>query len=350
MTTSDSFDPTKLSLQKLNSTNFLMWAHKVEVILRGKCLWNIVNGSETAPTTPEALHKFNQRQDQAITILLLSIEDSCLAPVITMRDPKKIWETLSSSFRTSSEASVDVFLHEYQSLSMGDSEKVMAYINRMTELENKLSSVGHTLTDADKKRAMLRGLRGEFKVIAGVIRATEKSVQDAIGLLFVQEAENNAINSSAVKKNVQVFKAEHGGRKRTCFFCKKPGHVKKNCFKNPDSPRFKGKKEEPSNDKKQKMNSDIPIPANVLSFMAQEYQAGKNCRSWIIDSGASAHMCNNESYFKNFRSDAPVETVSIGNGNQLRVAGIGSIHADTVVHGIRQSVVLKDVLCVSELS
>lgn len=45
----------------------------------------------------------------------------------------------------------------------------MQYVNRMIELENKLTAVDHAVGDAEKKRIMLRGLRAEYVIIAVVV-------------------------------------------------------------------------------------------------------------------------------------------------------------------------------------
>lgn len=65
----------------------------------------------------------------------------------------------------------------------------MQYANRIKELENKLMAVGHVVRDAERKRVILRGMRIEFAMTAGVIRATGKTIHEAIGLLLIQEAE-----------------------------------------------------------------------------------------------------------------------------------------------------------------
>lgn len=49
----------------------------------------------------------------------------------------------------------------------------MQYVNRMQELENKVTSVGHSVINYEKKRVLLRGLLDEFNVTAEVIRATK---------------------------------------------------------------------------------------------------------------------------------------------------------------------------------
>lgn len=164
----------------------------MELVLRGKGLWDIVIGTETTPegdnTSSEALSKFKRRRDVAVSTNLLTIEDSCSASVINLRDPKVIWEHLKDTFQATSKASIDTYLTQYQSMRMTGDEKVMSYVNRLKILENKLAEIGHIVDDDEKRRALLKGLREEFSVTAAVIRATEKGIGKAIGELVTFEA------------------------------------------------------------------------------------------------------------------------------------------------------------------
>lgn len=64
----------------------------------------------------------------------------------------------------------------------------MKYVKRFIELENNMEAVGHFVTDAENKRVLIHGLSEEVSVTDRIIRATEKSLSDRIGLLVIQEA------------------------------------------------------------------------------------------------------------------------------------------------------------------
>lgn len=92
---------------------------------------------------------------------------------------------------------------------------------------------GHTFKDAEQKRVLLRGLRDEFPVTAGVIRATNKPLQKAIGLLLIQEADSSTADKSSTVKIEQKFSVQRSNRDRERYFCQQKGHIKFNCYKNP---------------------------------------------------------------------------------------------------------------------
>ena len=143
----DKVDTSRYHIQPLSSENYYMWSNKVEIVLRGKGLWNIVTGEELPPTSDnaDALQKYMRRRDVAVTNLLLSIEDSCSATVINLRDPAEIWDRLKQMFKSTSEARIDAYLEQYQNVRMAPSEKIMTYVNRLNELENRLANIGHVI-------------------------------------------------------------------------------------------------------------------------------------------------------------------------------------------------------------
>lgn len=107
---------------------------------------------------------------------------------------------------------------------MQTKEAVITYVDRLTEVENKLNSVGHMISESDKKRSLLRKLREDLKIISGVVRATDKTLQEAIGLLrVVQEVESDINADSHQKKKSQAFISGLYKRERRSLYSHKRG-------------------------------------------------------------------------------------------------------------------------------
>jgi len=64
-------------------------------------LWNIVNGSENLPPQSEAKRyaKFLARKDQALAIIVLSVEPSLLYLIDKPEDPVVVWKKLGNQFQ-----------------------------------------------------------------------------------------------------------------------------------------------------------------------------------------------------------------------------------------------------------
>ena len=72
--------------------------------------------------------------------------------------------------------------------------------------------------------------------------------------------------------------------------------------------------------------------------------AGTLRDKWYIDSGASAHMCNDTSLLEIFEKPTKGHRVSVGTGKPADVVGTGSIVSSTTVSGTTRTVRLTAVL------
>ena len=81
-------DASRFKVEHLNINNYFLWSRKLELVLRGKALWRLVSGDEKLSGTEDEKSKasFERRKDVALKTILLSIADSCIAPVIDERD------------------------------------------------------------------------------------------------------------------------------------------------------------------------------------------------------------------------------------------------------------------------
>ena len=72
---------------------------------------------------------------------------------------------------------------------------------------------------------------------------------------------------------------------------------------------------------------------------------------WIIDSGATCHMCNNEAMFSELRALHSPLNVTLGDGRNLQGVGRGNIVLTmNLSHGKMESCTLHDVLLVPDLA
>lgn len=105
---SSIIDYSKLRVPLLKEENYYIWSKKIELILRGKALSEIVTGEENSPSTTDSTsesgkhststavstvaQKYQQRKDTALMKILLTIEDTCLSHVIGDLEPNVVWD------------------------------------------------------------------------------------------------------------------------------------------------------------------------------------------------------------------------------------------------------------------
>jgi len=138
-----------------------------------------------------------------------------------------------------------------------------------------------------------------------------------------------------------------------CYHCGKLGHIKRNCRILQAAER----KSKERKDMKQKANkaevrqredssgseSDALVVGQALSASATN--------NWIVDSGATCHMCNNDKLFVNIHSlQQPLE-IMLGDGHALEATGQGVVTLEMKLpNGKTRRCKLHDVLFVPKLS
>ncbi|PXF46855.1 hypothetical protein BWQ96_03384 [Gracilariopsis chorda] len=185
----DVFDVANLRIPLLIVENYFMCSRTVELVLRSKGVWRIVSGEKEKPENAEALLKFDTHKKVTFSCILLSVHESCMGSVMTIRDLADVWRPLKNNSELVSQASIDVLLERYQDMNMDASESVLDYVNRLAIIEMQLGGIGHTVTDAEKLRAVIRALTKDFEVTAEVIIQTGTCLKDAIPRLIAKEGQ-----------------------------------------------------------------------------------------------------------------------------------------------------------------
>ena len=79
-------------------------------------------------------------------------------------------------------------------------------------------------------------------------------------------------------------------------------------------------------------------------FMAQQLASTPTQRDWIIDSGASAHMCSECNLFNSYQPLWPPQLIGLGHGRTVPMVGAGDIRLLVYIgDGQRRVLTLCDV-------
>ena len=114
-------------------------------------LWNIVNGTETAPAggDEDRRRKFAARKDRALPTIVLSIEPSLLHLIGDPEDPIVVWKKLADQFQKKTWANKLELRCKLHALRLRDGDSVQEHIKAMTETFDGLSVVGDPVTNKD---------------------------------------------------------------------------------------------------------------------------------------------------------------------------------------------------------
>jgi len=144
-----SFEP------KLDYDNFSIWSFKVEVILKSRGLWHVVDGTEVAPPTvtgeESALERWEMRDACTRLQFLINIRDRWVWIFKQAATAREIWIALQEHFRPESQFKKSLAMRRFTSAKLTEEgADIPAHVQRMGELwQEVLASKAYTSRDAD---------------------------------------------------------------------------------------------------------------------------------------------------------------------------------------------------------
>lgn len=272
---------------QLNGKNYPTWKVQCRMALIKDGLWGIVNETEPEPTAAQAesRKKFLQRRDRALATIVLSIEPSLLYLLGNPEDPVAVWKRLRDHFQKKTWANRLELRRKLYRLRLKEGESVQNHIKAMTEIFEELSVIDDPVSDEDKVVHLLASLPDSYEMLVTALEANSETVprMETVTERLLHEEQK-------LKEKKEEEKALASTRKARiiCRYCRKPGHVKQDCWK------LAGKKtgKHTANPVRETGGRDDEalVIGHALSITTSK-------EHWIIDSGATCHMCNNESFF-----------------------------------------------------
>ena len=142
-------------------------------------------------------------------------------------------------------------------------------------------------------------------------------------------------------------------KSKVCYHCWKPGHIKRNCrIRIAEEKKAKSGRTEHS----QKANRAVLRDPSVSdddgdALIVSHALAARATNNWIVDSGATCHMTNDEEQFSDFRRFDKPKQVALGDGRELEAVGQGTVYLTVnLPKGKTCQRKLHDVLYVPRLS
>ncbi|KAF3786733.1 Retrovirus-related Pol polyprotein from transposon TNT 1-94 [Nymphaea thermarum] len=182
----------------------------------------------------------------------------------------ELWSTLATTYSQVSEARFLQLRRQFQDIKRG-TRTVLEYLNEIKSVSDQLAAIGHPVSDKDKVQQALSGLGTKFDIFCTALEVLPvlPSFEDLKAKLFQHEASRvqrqNLIPSNSHNVLITGTHAMQGHRTRpwtpqagmergilptppgtnttsstpkrvpTCFYCNKRGHVKSECWHNPQN-------------------------------------------------------------------------------------------------------------------
>lgn len=342
----------KIQIEKLKGAeNFQTWKVLMELLLTEKGLKKCIDpetrsSEDLAARTAAVKAKEEEDQSKALAAIGLRVSPEFLGIITDANgSARTAWEEFKRMFQSVTNARKMMLRERLASLRMEPGESAAKYIARARDLRRDLLQAGLDAGDVDLAAAC--GLSRSFREIRMALELQERaiSLDDMLPLLLQHEArlERDEETEQAESSNSMAFASryqkQHPGKAQSkkgglkCWTCGEEGHRKSECKQNPDKNkdcRKCGEKGHIARDCRKGDNNKSrgsDSGKGMKKSMAFACPPGRELSEvWILDSGASTHLCCKREMFSEIRPVQKGEAGEIqGVGDTVRVEGIGRV-------------------------
>ena len=364
----------KSSVTLLKGENYATWKIQCRMALMKDGLWGMVCGSDEVPENDEALRKYIIKRDRALSIIVLAVDTTLLYLLDDPVDPAVVWKTLEDQYQKKSWANKLRLRRKLYSLKVDEDQPIQKHLKSMSEIFQELSIIGHPVDEEDKVVQMLSSLPKSYEMLVTALEAnSEIPRMESITEKIIHE-ERKLKAKEKVSKEEKVLAAENYSRShsqennseaRKCFYCKKPGHIKRFCNKLKQDEDARNKKEKANivqlgktTQRKYRSNhhDDSSSDSESSGFVATNHALSSKSKGkkseWIVDSGATNDMCNDKKWFKGKLNKLEVpESIKVGDGAYVEALYEGTIELEIKIsENVTQVYTMHNVLYAPDLA
>ena len=222
------------------------------------------------------------------------------------------------------------------------------HIRKMTKVFEELAVVGDPVEEEDRVVHLLASLPESYGVLVTALEASaEVPRMEVVTERLLHEERKQKDPEGEERSHEKAMAATR--LKVKCYHCGKRGHVKWNCYLLKRKQTSQGQRPQQKANKAatKKPTSDDENDALIATHALQAGSAG----NWIVDSGATCHMCSNKKMFMDLKPlEEPME-VTLGDGHTLQAVGRGVVSLKMKLpSGVTRKCNVQDVLYVPALS
>jgi len=191
-------------------------------------------------------------------------------------------------------------------MRLAEGGSVQEHIKLMSEICDELSAIGENVSEEDRVVYLLASLPESYSTLVTALEASAEVPTLAVVRERLLHEETKAKSRSSQQQSQKEALATSFKRRLRCHFCNKPGHFKRDCeefvkLRSQTRPVQVKKRTKTGAFKVTITEDDNSTDSEgtglvVLHALSSEYNAYDR---WILDSGATCHMCNQKVLLSN---------------------------------------------------
>lgn len=351
------------------SSNYDIWALRIESILTKEgcsAIMQIEPSSLNLEKYSEAqLITLKEMEAKALSVIRLSLEDGPLLQTKEVTSPYKLWDKLKELYQAKGFSSEFLISKQLINTTLSSCKgNIELYLQTVKRLTNSLEARNLALPDKFIAALVLNNLNKDYDYLVTIITQDLRSKATIdLDQIFSQILDESrrlkgiksyphpaTTDSDSGSKDIEMSlnsattKGKHrpnGKSSSICNYCKKRGHNEAKCWTKDPSLKKIGQTKEES------LNTSTVVQSCSAIETVNNTVADQDVISWVLDSGASTHVCCRDDVF-NFINPVSQTFIKWGNTDTLLEAkGVGDI--SLTFTSTNKAVKLENVLYVPEL-
>jgi len=364
----------KLTVSKFDGKDYNVWKFQMEQFLDFHGLLEVTNGNTARPIEGAVQAAWDKADKKARFVISQALDVSQVRHVMSLSTANDMWKRLESLYEQKNPISIHLMLQRFFEYKMSPKMSMADHVAKIEEMAKQLSDLGQKQDETVVITKVLTSLPAKYRHVISAWDSLPKIEQTMINLLprllkeeelykgiadlkLSDDEDSAALYSKSNKKAQSNYKrsvnrqadrnnqgdcnnqADKQKFKGTCHYCKKSGHMKRDCYK------FKVNKRDGN------ANSVMADHSASVFTATNEWSTINDEDVWLADSGASDHMTSREEWFTKLQPVGDREKpVTLGNNKVIFAKGKGEIQFEARVGDKITKHTMTDVLYVPGIS
>ena len=178
-------DIDKWLIEKLDSSNWMMWKFQIKHLLLAKDLWGFIDGVEILQDDASAQQQvdFNKRSQKAFSTMIMSVSSLQLYLITSHEEPRRVWMALKNHFERDTLVNKLILIKQYFRMDMAEGTSMEVHIKTLKEIIDRLAAINAPIAEEDQVVILLGSLPPSYSTLVTALKA-----RDAVTLSYVQKS------------------------------------------------------------------------------------------------------------------------------------------------------------------
>nr|GEW68522.1 zinc finger, CCHC-type [Tanacetum cinerariifolium]GEX26782.1 zinc finger, CCHC-type [Tanacetum cinerariifolium] len=355
-----------VKLKKFKGVDFRIWQKKMHFMLSSMSVVYVLttpmpkDGGEN-PTVEQVRKKAKWDNDDYVCrgLILNGMFDSLFDIYQNVETSKELWDTLEAKYMAEDASSKKFLVRNFTNYKMTDSRQVLEQYNELLGILGRFTQHKMNMDESIKVSCIidklpllwkdfkhtLKRLKEELTLVElGSHRRIDESLRaqendkpkgnNVAGLSVVNMVEHNNTSRysdhKGKRKHHDTRANPNKKPKVTCWKCRKPRHLKKDC-----KSRNLGNRANGSSTKESKDGSSNPLKGQSMfnkshqiyyvTYVSETFFVQDDDVAWWVDSRETMHVCKDRCWFKTYESLNDGSILHMGNESTALVHGRGCV-------------------------